>query len=100
MSTQDKVDRDMPAEIPVLIVGGGPIGLTMSLLLSHHGIRSLLVEQHPGTSTYPKARLLNARTMEIFRQLGIEQSMRGVAIPQARNVIYAPSLAGEEIMRR
>lgn len=93
-------NRDMPAEIPVLIVGGGPIGLSMSLLLSQHGIRSLLVEQHPGTSTYPKARLINARTMEIFRQLGIEQATRDVAIPHTRNVIYAFSLAGEEIMRR
>lgn len=93
-------DRDKLAEIPVLIVGGGPVGLTTSLLLSHFGIRSLLVEQHPGTSTYPKARLINARTMEIFRQLGIEQAMRDIAIPHARNVIYASSLAGDEIMRR
>ncbi len=89
-----------PAEMPVLIVGAGPVGLTTSLLLSHHGIHSLLVEQHPGTSTYPKARLINARTMEIFRQLGIELAMREVAIPHARNVIFAPSLAGAEIMRR
>src|SRR5512135_591953 len=100
MPTQDKVDRDIPAEIPVLIVGGGPIGLSMSLLLSHHGIRSLLVEQHPGTSTYPKARLLKARMMEIFRQLGIEQAIRDVAIPHNRNLILAHSLAGEELHRR
>ncbi|MGE5327275.1 MAG: FAD-dependent monooxygenase, partial [Deltaproteobacteria bacterium] len=92
-------DRDTPAEIPVLIVGGGPIGLTTSLLLSHHGIRSLLVEQHPGTSTYPKARLIKARTMEIFRQLGIEQAIREVAIPHTRNLIWARSLAGEELLR-
>ena len=93
-------NRDVPAEIPVLIVGGGPIGLTTSLLLSHHGIRSLLVEQHPGTSTYPKARFIKARTMEIFRQLGIEQAIRQVAIPHARNLIWARSLAGEELLRR
>jgi 2-polyprenyl-6-methoxyphenol hydroxylase-like FAD-dependent oxidoreductase len=91
---------NLQAAIPVLIVGGGPIGLSTSLLLSHHGIRSLLVEQHPGTSTYPKARLINSRTMEIFRQLGIEQTMREVEIPHARNVIYASSLAGTELMRR
>src|SRR5512135_3396883 len=100
MSAQEKVDHTMPTEIPVLIVGGGPIGLSMSLLLSHHSIRSLLVEQHPGTSTYPKARLINARTMEVFRQLNIEQAIRDVAIPHARNVIYTSSLAGAEIMRR
>jgi putative polyketide hydroxylase len=93
-------DRDTRAEIPVLIVGGGPIGLTISLLLSHHGVRSLLVEQHPGTSIYPKARVINARTMEIFRQIGIEQAIRDVAIPHTRNVVYASSLAGQELFRR
>ena len=50
-------------EVPVLIVGGGPVGLTASFLLSLHGIRSLLVERHPGTSIVPKARGINARTM-------------------------------------
>jgi len=42
-------------EIPVLIVGGGLVGLYISILLSHHGVPSLLVERHPGTSLYPKA---------------------------------------------
>jgi 2-polyprenyl-6-methoxyphenol hydroxylase-like FAD-dependent oxidoreductase len=93
-------NRDAPAEIPVLIVGGGPVGLSTSLLLSHHGIRSLLVEQHHGTSTYPKARSIKARMMEIFRQLGIEQAIRAVAIPHNRNLIFARSLAGEELDRR
>src|SRR5512143_235412 len=93
-------NRDLPGEIPVLIVGGGPVGLTTSLLLSHHGIRSLLVEQHPGTSTYPKARSIKARMMEIFRQLGIEHAIRAVAIPHNRNLIFARSLAGEELHRR
>src|SRR5512136_2152238 len=99
-SKMSEPNLDVPAEIPVLIVGGGPVGLSMSLLLSHHGIRSLLVEQHPGTSTYPKARLINARTMEIFRQLGIEHAIREVEIPHACNVSYTPRLAGAEIMRR
>jgi hypothetical protein len=38
--------------------------------------------------------------MEIFRQLGMEQAVRDVAIPHTRNVTYAPSLAGAEITRR
>ena len=44
-------------EIPVLIVGGGPVGLCASILLSHHGVPSLLVERHTGTSIYPNIRL-------------------------------------------
>ena len=54
--------------LPVLIVGGGPVGLSAFIFLSAFGIRSLLVERHPGTSIVPKARGINARTMEIYRQ--------------------------------
>jgi 2-polyprenyl-6-methoxyphenol hydroxylase-like FAD-dependent oxidoreductase len=68
--------------VPVLIVGGGPVGLTLSSLLSKHGIRSLLVERMPRISTHPRAHFINSRTMEIFRSLGVDQriysSMRPV----------------------
>ena len=43
-------------DIPVVISGGGPVGLTASLLLSQHGVKSLMVERHPGTALTPKAR--------------------------------------------
>ena len=94
-----EAEGDIPDEIPVLIVGGGPVGLVTSMLLSRHGIRSLLVERHSGTAIQPKARYINARTMEIFRGLGIEQNIHNVAIPHTRNVIWARSLADEEILR-
>jgi len=53
-------------DVDVLIAGGGPVGLTASILLSRFGVTSVLVERHPGTSLHPKARGINARTMEIF----------------------------------
>ena len=89
-------------DIPVLIVGGGPVGLTASLLLSQQGIRSLLVERHPGTAILPKARGINARTMEMYRQLGIETAIReaGLAPERTGFIIWAESLAGREIERR
>ena len=59
-------------DVPVLIVGGGPVGLTASIYLSHFGVESLMVEKHPGTAILPKARGLNARTMEMYRQIGLE----------------------------
>ncbi|OJJ50789.1 hypothetical protein ASPZODRAFT_263560 [Penicilliopsis zonata CBS 506.65] len=62
--------------VDVLIIGGGIVGLSMSLFLSHHGIRSLLVERHSGTSIHPRARSVNARTMEIYRGIGISQLVR------------------------
>ena len=67
-------------EAEVLIVGGGPVGLTASILLSRLGVRSLLVERHPGTSIHPKARGINVRTMEIFRQCGVEAAVRAAGL--------------------
>jgi putative polyketide hydroxylase len=46
--------KEKMLDIPVLIAGGGPVGLTASLLLSKHGVRSLLVERHPGTAVSMK----------------------------------------------
>src|SRR5579862_7903728 len=89
-------------EVPVLIVGGGPVGLTASILLSRHGIRSLLVERHPGTAILPKARGINARTMEMYRQLGLEQAIRAAGLAPERTgfIVWTESLAGHEIERR
>lgn len=90
------------ARVPVLIVGGGPVGLMASLLLSRLGIRSLLVERHPGTAIHPKARGINARTMEVFRQQDVEAAVRKAGLPPERTglIVWAKSLAGEEIERR
>ena len=88
-------------ETPVLIAGGGPVGLATSIALSCHGVRSLLVERHPGTTRHPKASVVNARTMELFRQWGIEAVVRerGVPLERMANVIWATSLTGFEIGR-
>jgi putative polyketide hydroxylase len=58
--------------IPVLIVGAGGAGLSLSLLLRQQGIPSVLVERRSDTSWYPRARNLNFRTLEVFRGLGLE----------------------------
>src|SRR3954468_850086 len=89
-------------EIPVLIAGGGPVGLTASLLLSRQGIRSLLVERHGGTARGPKARGINARTMEMYRQLGLEADIRGAGLSAQSTglIVWTESLAGREIERR
>jgi putative polyketide hydroxylase len=89
-------------DVPVLIVGGGPVGLTTSILLSRLGVASRLVERHPGTAFHPKARNINMRTMEVFRQCGVEDAVRaaGLAIERTVYLIWAESLAGREIERR
>lgn len=67
--------------LPVVVVGGGPVGLTTSLLLSQYGVRHVLLERHQGTSIHPKAIGLNQRTNEIWRGLGLEEQILAAAAP-------------------
>lgn len=88
-------------ELPVLIVGGGPVGLSMSICLSRLGVASRLVERHATTTTHPKATVVNTRTMELFRQWGVEDAVRAGAVPleRMRCIVWATTLAGHEIGR-
>jgi putative polyketide hydroxylase len=89
-----------PIEIPVLIVGAGPAGLSAAILLARLGIRSLVVERHPSTTDHPKARAILTRTMEILRPWGVEAQIRRDALPSgAFRFIWVESLAGREIGR-
>lgn len=85
----------------VLIVGGGLVGLSMSLFLSDLGISNTLVERRGGTSTHPRARGVNVRTMEILRALGFEQRIRATesasALVENQGIIAARSLVGDQI---
>ncbi|MEV5545960.1 FAD-dependent monooxygenase [Streptomyces sp. NPDC052309] len=67
------------ADVDVLIVGGGPVGLTARALLERWGVRVVLVERHSGLSPFPRARLVNVRSMEIFRQLGVAAEITAAA---------------------
>ena len=67
-------------EVPVLVVGAGPAGLMTSLLLSRYGVASLLVERHAEVSVLPRAMGVNARTMEIFRGLGLAADVEAIAV--------------------
>ncbi|HTF50344.1 MAG TPA: FAD-dependent monooxygenase [Pseudonocardia sp.] len=88
-------------KVPVLIVGAGPAGLTLSNLLSRYGVRHLLVEKHPGTAHTPRAHIVNQRTVEIFRHMGLEERLLAVATPNElmANNVWHTSLAGTELAR-
>ncbi|MFE5701979.1 FAD-dependent monooxygenase [Rhodococcus koreensis] len=82
-------------DVPVLIVGGGPVGMSMALLLDRFGINSLLTERRAATTTHPKARGCHARTMEQFRLWGIEERIRRAGLPQESDVAcWCESLNG------
>lgn len=52
-------------ETPILVVGGGPIGLMSAYQLSRQGVQCLLVEQAPHTTKWPKVDLTNGKTLPI-----------------------------------
>lgn len=85
----------------MLIVGAGPAGLATSNLLSRYGVRHVLVEKHLGTAHTPRAHIVNQRTVEIFRHMGIEDRLLAVATPkeQMANNVWHTSLAGRELAR-
>jgi 2-polyprenyl-6-methoxyphenol hydroxylase-like FAD-dependent oxidoreductase len=66
----------MNTEAPVLIAGGGLTGLAAASFLAKHGIRSIAVERLKETSPLPRAAFFHMRTMEMFRELGIEARVR------------------------
>jgi putative polyketide hydroxylase len=82
----------------VLIVGGGIVGLSISLFLSWRGISSLLVERHPGTAIHPRIPALAQPTMEMFRSVGIEEAIHEVEAPlnMSGNLLLVESLVGQE----
>ena len=88
-------------EVPVLIVGAGPAGLALSAALSRYGVGHLLVERHRGTAHTPRAHIINQRTVEILRHLGISDRFHAVATPQhlMANNLWVTTLAGLEVAR-
>ena len=96
MTSEFKVDT------PVLIVGGGPVGMTMALCLAKRGIASYLVELRVADALPDvKCNHISARSMELFRSLGISEDLRAAGLPDdyPHDVSYRTSTLGEEIAR-
>ncbi|ONI76221.1 hypothetical protein ALI144C_36755 [Actinosynnema sp. ALI-1.44] len=77
----------MRTDVPVLIVGGGPVGLSAALFLARQGVRSLLVERRGTTSPMPRATHVTRRSMELFREAGLEPEIAaaGYAVVPAQD---------------
>ena len=66
----------MSIAAPVLIAGGGMVGLSAASFLAQHGVRSIVIERLKASSPLPRAAFFHMRTLEMFRSLGIEGQVR------------------------
>lgn len=91
----------MNARVPVLIVGGGPVGLALAGELGWRGIRSTLIEKSDGTIEQPKMDLVGIRTMEFCRRWGILDWVRDAPYPldYPQDYVYITALNGFELGR-
>ncbi|MFM9938352.1 MAG: FAD-dependent oxidoreductase [Hyphomicrobiaceae bacterium] len=86
----------------VLIVGAGPVGLTLALDLAWRGIDVVVVEQRRvGEPPDPKCNHVAARTMEVFRRLGVAGKLRNAGLPEdyPHDPVYRTTFVGREIGR-
>jgi 2-polyprenyl-6-methoxyphenol hydroxylase-like FAD-dependent oxidoreductase len=88
-------------KVPVLIVGGGPVGLALAADLGWRGVGCELVEQTDGAITTPKMNEVNVRTMEFCRRWGIADKVLNCPFPADYpfDVAFVTSLSGYELGR-
>lgn len=93
--------RPQPAnEVPVLIIGGGPVGVLAGILLAKRGITSIVLERHAQRLGQPKAHAINPRSLEILRQTGLNtEYLRklGASAADADTVRFVLSMKGLEV---
>jgi len=85
----------------VLIVGGGPVGLSAAIELAFRSVDCLLINDRLQTAQHPKCNTTNSRSMEHFRRLGISQVLRGAGLPPnvERASSYVTRFCGHEFAR-
>lgn len=94
-------DSSHPQQVGVLIVGAGPTGLTLAIDLARRGVPCHLVEADARRIINPRCNTTSARSMEIFRRLGLADAIRRSGLPEdyPTTVQYRTTLQGEEIFR-
>ena len=87
---------DKPMDVPVLVVGGGPVGLSLAIDLGWRGIECQVLEQGDGSVDHPRLGIILTRTMELCRRWGIVDKIYdcGFNNDYKLNVVYATSMTG------
>ena len=88
-------------ETEVLVVGAGPAGASAGVFLAKHDIKTLVISRHRGTAETPRAHIVNQRTMEVLRDVGLEETCKALASPSSHieHSFFLRSMIGEEIAR-
>ncbi len=89
-------------EVPVLIVGGGPVGLAAAIELGYQGVECILVERRDGSIGHPKMNQVGVRTSEMCRRWGVIDQVRAQSIPDdfPRNIHFVTqAYGGHELAR-
>ena len=73
-------------ECDVLVVGGGPVGLSTAIGLRRLGVSCIVIERHDSTLDFPRGRGVTVRTMEIFRQWGLEDDVAAAGLPRGESL--------------
>lgn len=93
----------MMTKIPVLVVGGGPVGLALARELELHGVACTVIEPRKIVShSRPRAKTTSARTMELFRRWGLADELRRrapLAVDWSSDIVFCTSVTGREISR-
>ncbi len=87
-------------DAPVIIAGGGLVGLSTAMFLAQRGVKSLAIERLKTPSTVPRAAFFHMRTFELFRQAGIEDQVRAQSEKEFTPdgaIVAVESLAGREL---
>jgi 2-polyprenyl-6-methoxyphenol hydroxylase-like FAD-dependent oxidoreductase len=87
-------------DLPVVIAGGGLVGLSTAMFLARHGVASLVIERLRGGSPLPRAAHFHVRTIELFRAAGIEEAVKVQSekefLPEGA-IVAMDSLAGRKL---
>lgn len=85
----------------IAVIGAGPVGLTLLTALRRYGVDAVGIDSGPGPTPYPKSRLVSARSMEIFRRLGVAAEVKavGLATEWCQRLVVRRSVTGPELAR-
>ena len=91
----------MSHDTPVLVAGGGPVGITFAMDLARMGVSSIVLERRHDMAPNPRCNTTNARSMELLRRLGCADAVRSAGLPpdHSTDIVYLTQLNGFELTR-